>query len=133
MSTLKHPISKTLGFALATILVALPAAADDTEIYMSKASAGAAAPKLRNITIAVEALASSVTLPSSVGGTLAMPVCAACAPRTFQTTEATQFLLDDQPASIASLRDALLKHPNNIVTVSYVVETGVVTQVSAAQ
>ncbi|MGE0581488.1 MAG: pilus assembly protein [Steroidobacteraceae bacterium] len=41
MSTLKHPISKTLGFALATILVALPAAADDTEIYMSKASAGA--------------------------------------------------------------------------------------------
>ena len=95
--------------------------------------AGAAAPKLRNITIAVEALPSSVTLPSSVGGTLAMPVCAACAPRTFQTTEATQFLLDDQPASIASLRAALLKHPKNIVTVSYVVETGVVTQVSAAQ
>ena len=54
-------------------------------------------------------------------------------PRTFQTTEATQFLLDDQPASIASLRAALLKHPKNIVTVSYVVETGVVTQVSAAQ
>ena len=34
---------------------------------------------------------------------------------------------------IASLRAALLKHPKNIVTVSYVVETGVVTQVSAAQ
>jgi type IV pilus assembly protein PilY1 len=41
MSTFTHPVSKTLGFALATVFVALPAVADDTEIYMSKANAGA--------------------------------------------------------------------------------------------
>lgn len=94
--------------------------------------ADAATPKLENITLAAEAFASSITLPASAGGTLAMPVCAGCAPRTFQTTAETQYLLKNQPVSVTELHAALLKNPNSIVTVSYVVETGVVTQVSAA-
>ena len=41
MSTLHRPLLKTLGFALCTVFVGLPALADDTEIYKSNASAGA--------------------------------------------------------------------------------------------
>jgi hypothetical protein len=95
--------------------------------------AGAAGPRLQNITIAVEAFASSITLPASANGPLAMPVCAGCAPKTFQTTAETQYLVNDRPVSIATLHAALLKHPKDIVTVSYVVKTGVVTQVSASR
>ena len=41
MSTLHQSLLKTLGFAVCTVFVALPALADDTEIYKSNASAGA--------------------------------------------------------------------------------------------
>ena len=41
MSPLHHSLLKTLGFALCTVFVGLPALADDTEIYKSNASAGA--------------------------------------------------------------------------------------------
>jgi len=41
MSTLHRSLLKTLGFAVCTVFVALPALADDTEIYKSNASAGA--------------------------------------------------------------------------------------------
>ncbi len=41
MSTLHRSLLKTLGFALCTVFVGLPALADDTEIYKSNASAGA--------------------------------------------------------------------------------------------
>src|SRR5690606_32099562 len=41
MSIFNHPCGKTLAFALLTVGIALPAAADDIEIYQSSASAGA--------------------------------------------------------------------------------------------
>lgn len=101
-------------------------------LFVSMHGAGAAEPRLENITLAVEAFASSITLPSSEYGTLAMPLCAACPSRTFQTTADTQYLLKNQPVAAATLNAALVRNPKSIVTVSYVVKSGVVTQVSAA-
>lgn len=46
MSTLRKPLRTTLGAALCTIFVSLPAIADDTEIYMSQAQATAAQPNV---------------------------------------------------------------------------------------
>lgn len=93
---------------------------------------GATRGRLEAVSVAVEAVAGKVALPASVPGSLVMATCADCTPRSFETTAATRFLVQNRPVSIAELLAAILKNPDGILTVSYLVKTGVVTEVSAA-
>jgi len=87
--------------------------------------------RLQSITNAVEAVAGMVTLPSVPGGTLVMAVCHECAPQSFTVDTTTEYFIGDKPVTLAELRAAVAAAPGNTLTVSYVIETGVVTQISA--
>lgn len=115
---------KTRGSLTLAAFLAVAAAAT--------AAAQNAPVRLRSITIASEALAAHVTLPTGADGALVMAPCAGCPARSFPTNTGTTYELNGEPVSVATLRAALLANPQSIVTVSYVVDTGVVTQVSAA-
>ncbi len=43
----------------------------------------------------------------------------------------TEYFIGDKPVTLAELRAAVAAAPGNTLTVSYVIETGVVTQISA--
>jgi len=92
---------------------------------------GSAAPRLQAVTIAAEVVAGSVVLPTAANGSLTMPACANCAPKSYQTTAATRYFIGERPVTIAELHAAVLKSPQGILTVSYDVKSGVVTEVSA--
>lgn len=89
--------------------------------------------RFTTVTQAVEAVAGTVVLPSSPSGTLVMKTCFECVPKSFQVIASTSFFVDEVPATLAELRAAVAEAPSHILTVSYVLETGVVTQVSAVR
>lgn len=100
---------------------------------LAQTSAGEAKPRFIHVTHAVEAVAGAVVLPSGPGSTLVMSTCHECAPRTFGVNAATEYFVGDQPATLAELRAAVAAAPSSILTVSYVLETGVVKQISAVR
>ncbi|MGD9596976.1 MAG: hypothetical protein AB7G76_10310 [Steroidobacteraceae bacterium] len=110
--------------ALAVLLAAPVASAQD-------ATPGQRGP-FAVVSVAVEAVAGHVALPASTPGTLAMSTCAGCAPRSLQATAATRFVVEGEAVSLAQLHAAMLKNPNAIVTVHYIVTSGVVTEITAA-
>lgn len=89
--------------------------------------------RFQSLTNAVEAVAGSVTLPSIADGTLVMAICHDCPPQSFVVDAATEYFIGDKPVKLADLRAAVAASPDNILTVSYVLKTGVVTQISAAR
>lgn len=87
--------------------------------------------RFETVTMAVEAFAGSVTLPNGPTGSLVMATCHDCPLQSFTTTAATEYFVDGKPATLAEVRAANVAAPRNILTVSYIVKTGVVTQISA--
>lgn len=116
-------LSAWSAMAALTLLAAVPAHAQAPEGGKARLTA---------VTYAAEAVAGSVTLPTSPAGALVMAPCAGCAPKSFLTTLDTQYFVGKEPVTIAQLQAAKLKSPQSILTVSYNIKTGVVTQVTAA-
>ncbi|MBV6416458.1 MAG: hypothetical protein CMLOHMNK_01020 [Steroidobacteraceae bacterium] len=119
-----------------TTLARLAAPALAVLLAAPVASAQDAAPRPRGqfavVSVAVEAVAGNVALPASTPGTLTMSTCAGCAPKSFQATVATRFVVKGETVSLAQLHAAMLKNPNGIVTVNYIVNSGVVTEITTA-
>lgn len=90
------------------------------------------ASEFKNIEIAQEALAFSVTLPSGKSDALVMAPCGGCPVKTFRITRSTEYFLGERPVELPELKAALNTHPKTILTVSYIVETGEVTRISSA-
>lgn len=87
--------------------------------------------RFETVKMAVEAFAGSVTLPNGTAGSLVMATCHECPLQSFTTTAATEYFVDGKPSTLAEVRAATTAAPGNILTVSYIVKTGVVTQISA--
>ncbi len=87
--------------------------------------------RFQTVKMAIEAFAGSVTLPNSATGSLVMATCHGCPLQSFTTTDATEYFVDGKAATLAQVRAATVAAPGNILTVSYIVKTGVVTQISA--
>lgn len=126
---MRHP---THASRLALAALAMIAASGTLPVALAGGATAPRAVRFESVTIAAEVFAASVTLPPAAGGALVMPACAGCAAKSFPTDAATVYLLKDQPVTVAAMRAAFLEHPQSIVTVSYVVKTGLVTEVSIA-
>lgn len=120
---MKHPIQRPL-LAVALGLLAAGAAFAQTASHPGPV-------RFETVTMAVEVLAGAVTLPNGPNGTLVMATCHDCPLQSFTTSAATGYSVDGKPATLAEVRAATTAAPGNILTVSYVVKTGVVTQISA--
>lgn len=71
-----------------------------------------------NKTIAMEVLASTLTLPSSGGISSAVfPECGGCPPKSFATSANTQYFINSQQVTAADLKAAIVGRPNLILTV----------------
>lgn len=100
---------------LALTLAALPLAAADKPAW--------------NLEQAIEARASAVVLPSSLGGTLVVTPCAACPPKSFVTTARTRYLTGSEPVTLAALRAAFAVAPRAALTVFYDAHSREITRV----
>lgn len=120
---MKHHIQRSL---LAVALGALVAGSAYAQTASRKGPI-----RFETVTMAVEAFAGSVTLPNATTGSLVMATCHDCPLQSFTTTAATEYFVDGKPATLAHVRAATAAAPRNILTVSYIVKTGVVTQISA--
>lgn len=121
---MKHPIQSSLLAVALGVLVAGSAFAQ---------TASRKGPiRFETVTMAVEASAGSVVLPNGPTGSLVMATCHECPLQSFTTSAATEYFVDGKSATLAEVRAAATAAPGNIMTVSYIVKTGVVTQISAA-
>ena len=119
---MKHHIQHSL------LAVALGILAAGTAFAQTASRSGPV--RFETVTMAVEAVAGLVTLPNGPGGTLVMATCHDCPLQSFTTTAATEYFVDGKPVMLAEVRAAAAAAPRNCMTVSYIVKTGVVTQIS---
>lgn len=87
---------------------------------------------LKTIDQAVEAPSSTVTLPSALGGSLVMPPCGGCVPKSFTTTANTGWFVNGEAVTLVKLREVANANPTIALTVLYTVATNEIVQVSAA-
>jgi len=121
---MKHTIQRSL------LAVALGVLAAGSALAQTASRSGPV--RFETVKMAVEALAGSVTLPNGpTTGTLVMATCHECPLQSFTTNAATEYFVDGKSATLAEVRAAATAAPGNIMTVSYIVKTGVVTQISA--
>jgi hypothetical protein len=123
--TMKHHIQRPL------LTVALGILAAGAAFAQTASRPGPV--RFETVTMAVEVFAGSVTLPNGPNGTFVMAACHDCPLQSFTTDAATGYFVDGRPATLAEVRAAATAAPRNILTASYRVKTGVVTQISAVQ
>jgi hypothetical protein len=89
------------------------------------------APSFETIEVAAEVLAGQVTLPSGPDSSLVMPGCGGCAPKSFPATRSTMYFVGKQQVTLAELAAAIGARPRVPLTVSYSVNTGELTRITA--
>jgi hypothetical protein len=82
--------------------------------------------KFRNLTIAAEVPAGSLTLPASIGSSAVVVPCAQCPPKSYPVTANTEFFLGTTPVTMADLKAAIVGKPDLLVTMLYSADTNVV-------
>jgi hypothetical protein len=103
---------------------------------LAAASAFAAEPprpsRIVNKEIALEVLASSMTLPTSMGVSSAVfPECGGCPPKSFPTSSNTKYFVNRQQVAVADLKAAIVGQPNLMLTAVYSVKSGELISVTA--